>query len=148
MRTRCSRSTRRRVVVHGISSLLTTISGTSIADRADPADITVDGRPVKAVVQLTKQGLVFVLDRVTGKPVWPIEERPVPKSDIPGEWTSPTQPFPTKPAGIEMQGLTETISSTSRPRSRPKPSGRRQSALEASTRPHHCRTRLMARWAR
>jgi len=71
------------------------------------ADITADGRPVKAVVQLTKQGFVFVLDRATGKPVWPIEERPVPKSDVPGEWTSPTQPFPTKPAGIEVQGLTE-----------------------------------------
>ena len=71
------------------------------------ADITADGRPVKAVVQLTKQGFVFVLDRTTGKPVWPIEERPVPKSDVPGEWTSPTQPFPTKPAGIEVQGLTE-----------------------------------------
>src|SRR5215510_919091 len=71
------------------------------------ADITVEGRPVKAVIQLTKQGSVFVLDRATGKPVWPIEERPVPKSDVPGEWTSPTQPFPTKPAGIEVQGLTE-----------------------------------------
>jgi quinoprotein glucose dehydrogenase len=71
------------------------------------ADITADGRPVKAVVQLTKQGFVFVLDRATGKPVWPIEERPVPKSDVPGEWTSPTQPFPTKPAAIEVQGLTE-----------------------------------------
>ena len=71
------------------------------------ADITADGRPVKAVVQLTKQGMVFVLDRATGKPVWPIEERPVPKSDVPGEWTSPTQPFPTKPAGIEVQGVTE-----------------------------------------
>ena len=71
------------------------------------ADITVDGRPVKAVVQLTKQGMVFVLDRTNGRPVWPIEERPVPKSDVPGEWTSPTQPFPTKPAGIEVQGVTE-----------------------------------------
>jgi quinoprotein glucose dehydrogenase len=71
------------------------------------ADITADGRPVKAVVQLTKQGFVFVLDRTTGKPVWPIEERPVPKSDVPGEWTSPTQPIPTKPAGIEVQGVTE-----------------------------------------
>jgi quinoprotein glucose dehydrogenase len=71
------------------------------------ADITADGRPVKAVIQLTKQGFAFVLDRVTGKPVWPIEERPVPKSDVPGEWTSPTQPFPTKPAGLVMQGLTD-----------------------------------------
>ena len=71
------------------------------------ADITVDGRPVKAVAQLTKQGFVFVLDRATGKPVWPIEERPAPKSDAPGEWTSPTQPFPTKPAAVELQGVTE-----------------------------------------
>ena len=70
-------------------------------------DIVADGRPVKAVVQLTKQGFAFVLDRETGEPVWPIEERPVPKSDVPGEWTSPTQPFPTKPAAIERQGVTE-----------------------------------------
>ncbi|MEI9813580.1 MAG: PQQ-binding-like beta-propeller repeat protein [Acidobacteriota bacterium] len=68
------------------------------------ADITADGRPVKAVVQLTKQGFAFVLDRATGKPVWPIEERPVPKSDVPGEWTSPTQPFPTKPVALVPQG--------------------------------------------
>jgi quinoprotein glucose dehydrogenase len=71
------------------------------------ADLTVEGRPVKAVVQLTKQGFAFVLDRATGKPVWPIEERPVPKSDVSGEWTSPTQPFPTKPVAIEHQGVTE-----------------------------------------
>jgi quinoprotein glucose dehydrogenase len=71
------------------------------------ADITADGRPVKAVIQLTKQGFAFVLDRTNGKPVWPIEERPVPKSDVPGEWTSPTQPFPTKPAGLVTQGLTD-----------------------------------------
>jgi quinoprotein glucose dehydrogenase len=70
-------------------------------------DITVEGRPVKAVAQLTKQGFVFVLDRATGKPVWPIEERPVPKSDVPGEWTSPTQPFPTKPVPVATQGVTE-----------------------------------------
>ena len=71
------------------------------------ADITADGRPVKAVIQITKQGFAFVLDRVTGKPVWPIEERPVPQSDVPGEWTSPTQPFPTKPAGLIRQGVTD-----------------------------------------
>ena len=71
------------------------------------ADITADGRPVKAVIQLTKQGFAFVLDRVTGKPVWPIEERPVPKSDVPGEWTSPTQPFPTKPVALVPQGVTK-----------------------------------------
>jgi quinoprotein glucose dehydrogenase len=51
--------------------------------------------------------MVFVFDRTNGRPVWPIEERPVPKSDVPGEWTSPTQPFPTRPAAIEVQGVTE-----------------------------------------
>ena len=61
------------------------------------ADIVVDGKPIKAVAQPTKQGFLYVFDRVTGKPVWPIEERPVPQSDVPGEKTSPTQPFPSKP---------------------------------------------------
>ena len=70
------------------------------------ANITVDGNPIKAVVQLTKQGFAFVFDRVTGKPVWPIEERPVPTSNTPGERTSPTQPFPTKPPAFERQGVT------------------------------------------
>jgi quinoprotein glucose dehydrogenase len=60
-------------------------------------DITVDGRPIKAVALPSKLGWVYVFDRVTGQPVWPIEERPVPQSDVPGEKTSPTQPFPTKP---------------------------------------------------
>jgi glucose dehydrogenase len=60
-------------------------------------DVNVDGRPVKVVASPSKQGFLYVLDRVTGKPVWPIEERPVPQSDVPGEKTSPTQPFPTKP---------------------------------------------------
>ncbi len=69
------------------------------------ADIRVDGRPIKAVVQLTKQGFTFVFDRATGEPVWPIEERPVPASDTPGERTAPTQPFPTKPAPFERQGV-------------------------------------------
>ena len=67
-----------------------------------------DGRPLDAVVQLTKQGLVFVFDRITGKPVWPIEERPVPASDMPGERAWPTQPFPTKPPAIAEQGATES----------------------------------------
>ena len=67
-------------------------------------DITVGGREVKAVAQITKQGFVFVLDRVTGEPVWPIEERAVPQSTVPGERTSPTQPFPTRPAPFEHQG--------------------------------------------
>ena len=63
-----------------------------------------DGR--KLVAQVSKQGFVYVFDRATGEPVWPIEERPVPQSDVPGEWTSPTQPFPTKPAPFERQGVT------------------------------------------
>jgi quinoprotein glucose dehydrogenase len=61
------------------------------------ADITVNGRAIKAVAVPGKQAFLFVFDRVTGQPVWPIEERPVPKGDVPGEWYSPTQPFPTKP---------------------------------------------------
>ena len=69
-------------------------------------DITVDERPIKAVVQVTKQGFAYVFDRVTGEPVWPIEERAVPRSTVPGERTSPTQPFPTKPAPFERQGIT------------------------------------------
>jgi quinoprotein glucose dehydrogenase len=70
-------------------------------------DIRVGGRRIKAVAQITKTGFCFVFDRATGKPVWPIEERPVPPSKIPGEVLSPTQPFPTKPAPFEMQGATE-----------------------------------------
>jgi quinoprotein glucose dehydrogenase len=68
--------------------------------------ITVDGKRIDAVVQLTKQGWAFVFDRVTGKPVWPIEERQVPRSDVPGEASWPTQPFPTKPPAFESQGVT------------------------------------------
>lgn len=67
-------------------------------------DITVDGRRIPAVAAVTKQGFTYVFDRTTGEPVWPIEERAVPQSDVPGEYTSPTQPFPTKPAPFEMQG--------------------------------------------
>jgi quinoprotein glucose dehydrogenase len=59
----------------------------------------------KIVVQLTKQSFAYVFDRVTGKPVWPIVERRVPKSDVPGEWTAPTQPFPTRPAPYDRQGI-------------------------------------------
>ena len=70
-------------------------------------DSVVAGKNIKAVAQLTKQGFVYVFDRTNGQPVWPIEERRVPQSDVPGERTSPTQPFPTKPAAFERQGLTE-----------------------------------------
>ena len=68
-------------------------------------DITVDGREIKAVAQPTKQGWVYVFDRVTGEPVWPIEERPVPAGNVPGEWYAPTQPVPTKPPPFERQGF-------------------------------------------
>ncbi len=70
-------------------------------------DITVDGRAIKALAQVTKHGFLFVLDRATGAPVWPIEERRVPESTVPGEVTAPTQPHPTKPPPYEHQGLTE-----------------------------------------
>ena len=70
------------------------------------ADITVDGRDIPAVIQITKQAFAFVFDRVTGEPVWPIEERPVPQSTTPGEVTSPTQPFPTRPPAFDRQGAT------------------------------------------
>ena len=70
-------------------------------------DITVDGRRIKAVAQPNKNGFLFVLDRTNGKPVWPIEERPVPQSNVPGEKTSPTQPFPTKPPAFDRQGVTD-----------------------------------------
>ena len=70
-------------------------------------DVTVDGRPRQIVVQTTKQGWAYTFDRVTGEPIWPIEERPVPQSEVPGEQLSPTQPMPTRPSAYEMQGLTE-----------------------------------------
>jgi quinoprotein glucose dehydrogenase len=68
-------------------------------------DVNVDGRPVKAVVQLSKQAFAYAFDRLTGKPIWPIEERPVPQTDVKSEWTSPTQPFPTKPPAYDWQGV-------------------------------------------
>ncbi len=70
-------------------------------------DMTVDGRTVKALAQPTKQAFLFVLNRETGEPIWPVEERPVPQSTVPGERTSPTQPFPTKPAPFDRQGVSE-----------------------------------------
>ena len=71
-------------------------------------DITVDGRDIKAVAQITKQGFTFVFDRATGEPVWPIEERAVPQSTVAGEQTSPTQPYPTKPPLYLTNGALET----------------------------------------
>lgn len=69
-------------------------------------DMVRDGRNIKALAQPTKSAFLFVLNRENGKPIWPIEERPVPQSDVPGERTSPTQPFPTRPAPFDRQGVT------------------------------------------
>ena len=68
-------------------------------------DLVVDGRQIEAVALITKQTFTFVLDRRTGEPVWPIEERPVAQTDVPGERTAPTQPFPTKPPPYDRQGV-------------------------------------------
>ncbi|HMF98862.1 MAG TPA: PQQ-binding-like beta-propeller repeat protein, partial [Vicinamibacterales bacterium] len=69
-------------------------------------DLTVAGRPVKAVAVMGKQAMLYLFDRVTGEPIFPIEERPVPQSDVPGEKTAPTQPFPTRPPPYDHQGVT------------------------------------------
>ena len=87
-----------QLVHHGIWDM-------DIPDAPILADINVNGRAIKAVAQPTKQGWLYVFDRVTGQPVWPIEERPVAKGDVPGEWYSPTQPFPTRPAPYDRQGV-------------------------------------------
>jgi quinoprotein glucose dehydrogenase len=70
------------------------------------ADINVNGRAVKAVAMPSKQAFLYVFDRVTGQPVWPIEEKPMPKGDVPGEWYPPTQPIPTKPKAYSRNYLT------------------------------------------
>ena len=70
-------------------------------------DVTVGGRRVPAVVQLTKQAFAYVFDRTNGNPLWPMPETPVPQTDLPGEWTSPTQPIPSKPPAFDRQGFTE-----------------------------------------
>jgi quinoprotein glucose dehydrogenase len=70
------------------------------------ADLTVDGRRIKAVAQPSKQGWLYVFDRNSGQPVWPIEERPVEKGDVPGEWYAPTQPFVTKPPAFDVHSIT------------------------------------------
>jgi quinoprotein glucose dehydrogenase len=68
--------------------------------------VTIGGRPRKILAQVSKQGFCYVFDRVTGEPVWPIEERAVPQSTVPGERTAATQPHPTKPAAFDRQGFT------------------------------------------
>jgi quinoprotein glucose dehydrogenase len=69
-------------------------------------DVTVEGRDVPGVFQVTKQSFVYSFNRETGEPIWPIEEQPVPQSRVPGERLSPTQPYPTKPAPFDIQGRT------------------------------------------
>src|ERR1019366_9499539 len=78
-----------------------------IASPPNLINITVNGQPIRAVAQATKQSYLYVFDRVTGKPVWPIEEKPVPAGDTPKEWYSPTQPIPTRPAPFDRQGVSE-----------------------------------------
>ena len=68
-------------------------------------NIIVNGRPIKAVAQPTKQAFLYVFNRETGEPIWPIDERPVAKGDVPGEWYAPTQPFPAKPPAYDRQGV-------------------------------------------
>jgi quinoprotein glucose dehydrogenase len=70
-------------------------------------EITVDGKRIRAVMQANKAAFLYVLDRTNGRPVWPIEERPVPQSTVPGERSSPTQPFPTKPPAFDLQGISD-----------------------------------------
>jgi quinoprotein glucose dehydrogenase len=72
-------------------------------------DVDVNGRPVKGLFQATKQAFLYALDRETGEPIWPIEERPVPQSTVPGEKLSPTQPFPTTPPPFDLQGRDESM---------------------------------------
>jgi quinoprotein glucose dehydrogenase len=68
-------------------------------------DLTINGQTVKAVAQPTKQAFLYVFNRVTGQPIWPIDEKPVEKGSVPGEWYSPTQPFPSKPPAYDLQGF-------------------------------------------
>jgi quinoprotein glucose dehydrogenase len=89
-----------QLVHHGIWDM-------DIPDAPMLVDITINGQTVKAVAQPTKQAFLYVFNRVTGQPIWPITERPVEQSTVPGEKTSPTQPFPTKPPAYDLQGLTE-----------------------------------------
>ena len=79
-------------------------------DLASPPNlinITVNGKPIRAVAQVTKWAYLFAFDRVNGTPVWPIEDRPVEKGTVPGEWYAPTQPHPTKPVPFDRQGVSE-----------------------------------------
>ena len=78
-----------------------------IASAPNLIDVEIDGQPRKVVAQMSKTAFAYVFDRVTGEPIWPIEDRPVEQSTVPGEKTAPTQPFPTKPAPFDQQGISE-----------------------------------------
>jgi quinoprotein glucose dehydrogenase len=104
-------------------------------------DITVNGKKIKALAQVNKSAFTFVFDRTNGQPVWPIEERPVPQGNTPGEWYSPTQPFPPSPRRSTARASLKPIWPITRPRSKP----RRLSSLasiswDPSTRRRLCRT--------
>jgi quinoprotein glucose dehydrogenase len=71
------------------------------------ADITVNGRRIRALAQVSKQAFTYVLDRTNGRPVWPIDEKPVPAGNVPGEWYAPTQPIPSKPPAFDQQGVSD-----------------------------------------
>ncbi len=77
-----------------------------IASAPNLLDVVIEGKLRKIVAQVSKTAFTYVFDRVTGEPIWPIEERPVPQTTVPGEWTAATQPFPTKPAAFDRQGAT------------------------------------------
>ena len=100
-----ARRSARPASASGTSSSCTTASGTwtSRARRSSPTSPSTAGA-IKAVAQPTKQAWLYVFDRVTGQPVWPIEERPVEKGDVPGEWYSPTQPFVDQAAAVRSAG--------------------------------------------
>jgi quinoprotein glucose dehydrogenase len=95
-----------------------------------------NGRSIDVVAQGTKHGFLFVFERETGRPIWPIEERPVPQSDVPGEYASPTQPFPTRPAPFARQSMTERTSTRicRRPNARPSSSTSGRCATRACLR--------------
>ena len=104
----CSRSTPGPASACGTSRSCTTACGTTTCRRPRCSPTSrVNGRRIKALAQVSKQAYVYVLDRTNGKPVWPIEERPAPKGNVPGEWYSPTQPVPSKPPAFDQQGVSD-----------------------------------------
>ena len=108
LRTASSASTPIQANAFGTFKPCTTVRGImTFPARRTLIDIVVDGKPIKAVAQVGKQAFTYVFDRITGEPVWPIEEKPVSTDGAPGEVRSPTQPFPTKPPAFDQQGISE-----------------------------------------